>query len=192
MARGKKNCPKCNNELGGRTHLCSCGYHYPSGKMRKDLLKKVITIKGPKVYDTEGQGRKKCPDCNTIQAAIYQKCAKCGYDFSILAKKKKEEKAQIKAEKEKIRAEKQRLKDEVIAKKKAKREDKGQEKEISPLTKKLLLIPLPGEPKKITPKAHAKRILGYGEKRAKGLLHIAKMNKCWSHVDWGYVGERIK
>ena len=129
MARGKKNCPKCNIELGARTQLCSCGYHFPSNKMRKDLLKKTITTKEPKVYDTEGQGRKKCPDCGTIQAAIYQKCIKCGFDFSILARKKKEEKDKIKAEKDEARTEKQRIKDEAAAEKQSKRDEKNQEKD---------------------------------------------------------------
>ena len=190
MARGKKNCVNCNTELGARTQLCSCGYHFPSGEMKKDLLQKIVITKEQKIYDTEGQGRKKCPECDTIQAAIYKKCVKCNYDFSILSKQKKDEREEKKAEKEKIRAEKQQVKDEVSAEKKAKKEV---EKEVlSPLTKRLLLIPLPGESKKLTPKQHAKRILSYGEERSSILLQIARQNSYWKHVDWNIVEEGLK
>ena len=34
----QKICSNCNNGVGVRTILCGCGYHFPSGEMRKDLL----------------------------------------------------------------------------------------------------------------------------------------------------------
>ena len=192
MPQGKKICPNCHIVTGARTMLCSCGYHFPTKKVRKDLLKaKKLITKGPKTYDKEGKGRKRCPKCNTIIAAIYKKCIKCDYDFSILAKEKKAEKETIKAEKQKTREEKQLAK-EVAAKEKRKKKSEKQDEYISPLTAMLLQVPLPGEPKKITPRKHANRILKYGEKRARGLLNIAHLNKCWKHVDWDHVEEGLR
>lgn len=45
--------------------------------------------------------------------------------------------------------------------------------------------------KKLTPKQHAERILGYGVERAKILLFLARTRKYWSHVDWDIVEQRI-
>ena len=190
MAQGKKTCPNCHIVTGARTILCSCGYHFKLKKVRKDLLKKVVPKK-PKIYDTEGQGRKKCPKCNTIQAAIYKNCVKCDYNFSILAEEKKEEKEKLKAEKQKIREEKRIAKNKVKEEKKEQKTEKIKEEDISPLTRMLLKVALPGEPKHITPKQHARRILKYGDNRARNLLNIANLNKCWRHVDWDHVAKGI-
>jgi len=161
-SRGKKDCPNCNTEIGARCLLCSnCGYHFPTGEIRKDLLKeKKDTKVGPKIYKKLGKGKKKCPGCNIIIGGVSKKCPQCSFDF-IAAKKIEKKKKVVKKE--------------------------TKEDYIDPRVKKLLDIPVYVAPKKLSSKDHAERILSYGIERAKSLLFMAKIGKCWSHVNWDIV-----
>jgi len=166
--RGKKDCPNCHTELGARSSLCSCGYHFPTKQIREDLLKEKNKVVAPKIYTSLGQGRKKCPECNIIIGGVTKKCPGCGFDF-VSAKKEKDEKE----EKEKIL-------------KKA-RAPLKKEPEIN----RALGLPPYKAPKKITPEEHAERILSYGNKRAESLLEQSKDQK-WSHIDWDVVKKGLE
>jgi len=174
----KKQCPNCNLKLGPRTVLCSCGYHYPSKEVRKDILeeKNNRKIKTPIFYTEMGPCRKQCPSCNSIMMSREKVCLKCNFDF-ISAKKEKDDK------KLRVREEKKQKK------------EQDQSQTVSAKTKKILseLTPMYDfEPiKKLTSKEHAERILGYGEKVASHLLHSSKKNHCWSHVDWNIVEQGL-
>ena len=87
--RGRKDCPNCNTEIGARSHLCSCGYHFPSGESRKNLLTEQKVPTGPKTYQELDRGRKKCPGCDIILGGVTKICHKCNFDFA-LAKKEKD------------------------------------------------------------------------------------------------------
>ena len=113
----------------------------------------------------DGRGRKDCPNCNTEVGARTLFCA-CGFDFISAKKEKDAEKAQKKEEK-KI--------------------NKKVEEKISPMVKELMALPKYVAPQRHSPKDHAKRILSYGERRAKTLLALSRVHKYWSHVDWGEV-----
>lgn len=173
---GIKNCVNCNTEIGIRTHLCSnCGWHFPTGKVRKDLLEEKKTKKY-KTYDTEGPGRKKCPGCSIIVGGTTKNCFKCNFDF-VAAKVQKDHDIE-----EHKRA------------KKEKRDNKD-EKKNSPRTEKLLqeLRDCEGEVvlQHHTKKEHAERILDKGKEKAKLLYKYAKKHSCWSHVDWNYVRDEL-
>ena len=75
MAR--KECPNCKEQVGVRTILCACGYHYPSEKVRADLLAEKNKPKAP----SAGPGRKYCAGCKEIIGARCQLCPKCGYYY---------------------------------------------------------------------------------------------------------------
>lgn len=75
MAR--KTCPNCKEQVGVRTILCKCGYHYPSEKVRKDLLAAKTAPKGP----SAGQGKKFCKGCKEVIGARCHLCPKCGYYY---------------------------------------------------------------------------------------------------------------
>ncbi len=188
--RGRKDCPNCNTEVGARSYLCDCGYHFPSGEIRKDLLKVKVTPTGPKVYKELGKGRKKCPSCNIIIAGIVKNCHKCNFDF-ISAKKEKDE------IKDKIREEKKIIREGKIKKREEDREDKRKKKDIkveekiSPIVQELMKLPKYVAPIKFSPEDHAKRILGYGVRRAKILLSLAQKQRYWNHVDWGMVEQGL-
>ncbi len=77
--RGKKDCPNCNTELGGRTLLCSCGYHFLSKKMRPDLLEEK-KVEGSRVKDGAMACKKICPNCKIIISANSHLCD-CGHHF---------------------------------------------------------------------------------------------------------------
>lgn len=162
--RGRKDCPNCNTEIGARSSLCSCGYHFPTKEIRKDLLKEKNKIVVPKIYTSLGQGRKKCPGCNIIIGGVTKKCPGCGFDF-VSAKKEKDEKR-------------------VEKKKKVKKTPETEK--VNPEVEKLLSLPPYKAPKKLTSKEHAERILSYGKKRAESLLEQSKAQK-WSHIDWSIV-----
>ena len=170
---GKKDCPNCNTEIGGRTHLCNCGWHFSTKEMRKDLLKEKLKVKKEKIYTEAGAGRKTCPTCGNIVGARTMICSKCQLDFSSVEKEikiKKETKVEVKEEKESIGYK--------IIQKEIK-ESVGKKKiDHSGIFN-------------LTAEGHAKRILSYGVERAKVLLEIHGWSKCWYHVDWDIVKEGI-
>lgn len=172
---GVKTCVNCSKEIGIRTHLCSCGWHYPSGELRKDLLEEKKTKKN-KTYDTEGPGRKRCPECSLIVGGTTKICFGCSFDF-MAAKVKKDHEIE-----------------EAKQKKKEKRENKDK-KVDSPRTKKLLqeLLACEGEviSQHLTKKEHAQRILDEDREKAKFLYKYARKHNCWAHVDWNYVGYKL-
>lgn len=165
--RGKKECPGCKELIGARTLLCGCGYHYPSGKIRKDLLKaKADEVNFIKAHKTEGRGRKRCPKCDLIVGARVKTCS-CGFDFSLLTEKRAEEKK--------------------TAAKKEKPEKK--EEKIKPLVAECMRVKYE-EPPQLSKRDHAKRILKSSSAKVLALLH--RNNKSmWSHVDWDYVEQRL-
>jgi len=169
-SRGKKDCPNCKEEIAARSHLCgSCGWHFATKEVRKDLLeKKVAPIKN-KIYTSLGQGKKGCPECQTIVGAVTKICPKCNFDY-VLARKKIVEAKEIKKE-----AKRQKKKEQT------KSVDTRLPFDITPY------VP----PKKLSSMDHAKRILSYGTYRAKTLLFLAKYNKNWTHVDWKAVEEGL-
>lgn len=164
--RGRKDCPNCNTEIGARSHLCSCGYHFPSGEIRKDLLKSKQEPTASKTYNEEGRGRKKCPGCEIIIGGVTKICHKCGFDF-ISAKKDLDEIKEKEKKEKKVK---------VVA-----------EEKISSEVRELLTLPKYKPTLKLSSIGHAKRILSYGARRAKTLLALSKVHKCWGHVDWGEV-----
>lgn len=202
-SRGKKDCPNCNTEIGARCLLCdSCGYHFPSKEVRKDLLeeKNKPKTKEIKIFTESGIGRKTCSECSVIVAGVTKICPKCNYDFSILQKEKALKKEEIKRKKEEIRNEKELKKQEIRNKKALKREKKEEKKEslvgFNILQKELKEAGIQQgvmesieyvEPVKLSPKDHAKRILNYGKEKASILLKLHKWENRWSHVDWDIV-----
>lgn len=193
MAQGKKNCPNCNTELGARTHLCGCGWHYPTQSIRKDLLEEKKVIIPNQIYDSLKQGRKKCPGCGVIIGATIKTCFKCGFDF-IAAKKERDEKDEaLREEKRKLKAvekeEKEKIRQEMREKQSAKTVKRDS---ISPRIAKLLAeVGTYVAPPKITKKGHAKRILKIGVERAGMLLRLHDSHNYWSHVDWEIVRSNI-
>lgn len=179
--RGKKDCPNCNTELAARCYFCECGYHFPSKKVRKDLLEAKNTAKVPskaKVYDFAGKGKKKCPDigCGAIVAAVVKICPKCDFDYVAARKDKKKEKSEAKAAKQAKKAEKDE------------NNGKGKEQATSVVAKELLLLPPYEAPEELTPIEHAERILDYGKEKATALLDISRQkHTSWPHVDWNAV-----
>jgi len=175
MAQGKKTCPNCNTEIGARTQLCGCGYHFLSEKVRKDLLEEKDAAPKTKEHTSEGRGRKKCPECKVI-VGVRTKICPCGYDYAAHSKVRAEEKEKEKREK------------------KNGKEKEVKEVKMNPLTAELLAFVHQNpyeEPEIATKRDHAKRILSYGAERAKSLLLQHRIHSCWSHVDWDYVKEQV-
>ncbi len=108
------------------------------------------------------RGKKECPKCNHFNGLRQQVCTQCGEKFVPKEKVKKEKKP--KAVKP--------------------------EKELSKEIRELLLVEYKPPPI-LTPKKHAKRILGYGKDRAKALLFTAQKENRWKHVDWGKVEQGV-
>lgn len=73
-----KECPSCNKMVGVRTDQCKCGYSFLMRAMRKDLLKKKSSKKGP------GYGKKFCPSCKKKVGAASKKCIHCDIIFSTI------------------------------------------------------------------------------------------------------------
>ena len=162
--RGRKDCSNCGTEIGARSHLCGhCGFHFPSGEVRKDLLKLKQTPVSSKKYTELGKGRKKCPGCGIIIGGVTKICPDCSFDFSTVVKEKVE--------------------------KKEKKVDKSEY--VSPTVQRLLSMPMYEAPEELSSKDHALRILSYGADRAMSLLEMAKIRKCWSHVDWDFVEKEL-
>lgn len=138
------------------------------------------------------KGKKTCPECSTEMTAITRECPTCGYDFSAAKKIRDEQLLAKQEEKRRIREEKRKQTEE---EKEQKKKDKKPTKQeyINPVVVDMLATMdfSTEEKKKMTPIAHAKRILKYGTERASNLLKQAKSLKTWSHVDWEYVEERI-
>ncbi len=176
MPLGKKTCTNCNTEIGARTKLCDCGWYFPEGKLRKDLLQAKKVPEKNKVYISEGRGRKKCPGCQLIIGGVTKTCFSCGFDF-VSAKKEKDAAAEeIKAKKEEEKEKTKTVEGE----------------KISPMTAQLLQeVGLYEAPEKLTPKEQAQRILSYGKERASALLMLAKAHHCWSHVSWDVVEQGL-
>jgi len=105
------------------------------------------------------RGKKDCPKCNTEVGARCHFCPNCKFDFSSVKKE--------------------------VKKKEVEKEKK--EEYIDPRINKLLDMPMYITPKRLSSKDHAERILSYGKERAKSLLFMAKIGKCWSHVNWDIV-----
>lgn len=193
MSQGKKTCPNCKKIVGGRTNLCGCAYHFPSQEIRKDLLKaKNEALTGPQIYSEKGPGRKTCPGCNIIVAAILKTCFKCGFDFAAL---KKERDAKLQEEKEEKLAKRELRQQKEREERQAKKElrekaRKGSTEALSPQMQEMLKIKHEPMPKR-SPIEHAKRILSYGAVRASLLLQQARNLRIWSHVDWNYVEARL-
>lgn len=170
--RGRKDCPNCKTEIGARSHLCDCGYYFPSKEIRKDLLKARVVPTGPKTYKELGRGRKLCPGCGIILGGVTKICHKCNFDFTSAKKEK----------------------DIILAKnkedKKEKKDTKVEEK-ISPIVQELMKLPKYKAPIKLSSKDHAKRILSYGVRRAKILLSLAQKQRYWNHVDWGVIEQGL-
>jgi hypothetical protein len=173
--KGKRKCINCGAEIGYRTHLCDCGWYYPENKLRMDLLKdkQDKSSSAQMYYDTVGRGKKKCPGCNKIVGGRLETCY-CGFDF-----------VSAKGEKDKVTEQRK-------IEKQQKRDDAPSTKEISPQTAKILagLTPFTASPT-LTKREHAERVLGYGKERAAILLQQARLEKCWSHVDWDYVEQKL-
>ena len=164
-SRGKKDCPNCTTEIAARTQLCgSCGWHFVTKEIRKDLLEKKNAPIEIKTYTSLGQGRKKCPECDVIVGACTKICPKCEFDFSSVKKE--------------------------VKLKREKKPEKEERKETS-LVKELRRESKYVAPDKISPADHAKRVLSYGPDRAKILLNIALKNKVWNHVDWNIVEKEL-
>jgi RNA polymerase subunit RPABC4/transcription elongation factor Spt4 len=144
--RGKKQCENCKEVIGARTLLCGhCGYHFPEGKVRKDLLEEKAKPKEAKTYASLGRGRKQCSNCDTIVGAVTKICPNCQSPFQ------KKVKAEPKPKKQK--------------------EEKAK---IPASHTELFNLPSPVIIPKLTPKQHAERILGYGTERATALLKQSK------------------
>ena len=169
--RGKKDCSNCNTEIGARSLLCDqCGYHYPSGKVRQDLLDEKNKPKEIVTYDKGGRGRKTCPGCSVIVGAVTKTCPKCSFDFTTIVKEKakKKEKANDEPKKEGPSRGEMIIRREI-------EESKGKD----PVDFSFLDC--------VTPNDHAERILGYGKERATNLLKQHKTGNTWSHVNWKVV-----
>ena len=79
MPLGKKNCPNCSKENGGRTILCECAYHFPTKEIRQDLLEEKNKNIEKKL--SSGDGRlKTCPNCSK-EIHIKTLLCKCGWHF---------------------------------------------------------------------------------------------------------------
>ena len=169
--RGKKDCENCNTEIGARSLLCNkCGYHYPSGKVRQDLLEESLKPKEAAIYTKGGRGRKTCPKCEVIVGAVTKTCPKCSFDFTTIVKVKIKKKQKADGEPKKegpSRAE-------IIVRREFE-ESKGK----APTNCESLNC--------YTSKDHAERILGYGKERATMLFKLHKWGHSWPHIDWNIV-----
>lgn len=185
--RGKKDCPNCKAEIAARSLICEeCGFHYPSGVVRKDLLTVKQQPKKAEVYTEGGKGRKQCPKCNVFIAAVTKECPQCQHDFRA-EKKEKAEKS--------IR---EVIHEVAEGASEVKREEP--QRKVIDETMKILMkeeerlrnrVPVVREPQANTPEEHAKKILGYGKKRASLLLNMHKYGQTWSHVNWKMVEEGL-
>lgn len=173
-SRGKKDCPNCKAETAARSHLCrSCGWHFATKEVRKDLLEKKVDPIKNKIYTSLGQGKKGCPECQTIVGAVTKICPKCNFDY-------------VSARKEIVEA--KIIKDE---EKNQKKEEEKVEKTISAAAQEFIKAPPYVAPKQLSSVDHAKRILSYGPVQAKVLLSLSQNNKNWNHVDWKTVEEGL-
>ena len=177
MAKGKKNCPKCNLELGCRVLNCSCGHIFNS---KKEIVESTV------------------PD---IKQALSTE-----EDSIISAAKVKKEKKSNKNDSEAISEDGEEVKQfqfktyegtgnvEGIIKKRKTYE--RPDLEIERLMKDpevCRIYPVPsGVPvEKLTAREQAHQVLGLGKKRATSLLKIAQMEKYWRTVDWKYVAKEL-
>ena len=219
--RGMKSCPNCHASIGARTLLCHCGYHYPSEKMRPDLLAAKTAPSGP----SAGQGRKFCAGCNEIIGARTQLCEHCGYHYpsqevrkDLLEEKKNASITQETYYKEEGRGRKRcpdctkivggRLercycgfdfvsrKKEVDKLREKEKVEKAKKKEvepkhISPLTAQLLVELGEYEESPDMTKREHAERILENRDSAKILLLQHRIHHCWSHVDWDYVEEKL-
>jgi len=193
--RGRKDCPNCNTEIGARTLLCpSCGYHFSSKEVRKDLLEESLKKKeksGPIYYTELGRGRKECPSCKSIVGGVIKECPKCNFDFLSAKKVKDAEKEKIREKSRKRREikkeETEKAREEKAKARAVKKEEKAEGYVMRTPMHLRFEIPEHKPYLKLTPQEHAERILSYGDDRARSLLVIAKINKGWKHVDWDVV-----
>ncbi len=180
--RGIKICPNCEKKIGGRTKLCSCGWYFPEGKLRTDLLQEQKkTSSGQTYYEEEGRGRKRCPQCKKIVGAPLRICY-CGFDFAA----QKEKTRPLK--KEKTRTE--NLEEEIEDIAPDKREMTPWEKEEAEILNHFRSHPHE-VPKKMSKREHAERVLSLGKERALALYNYAKTHGGWKHCDWDYVGKQL-
>jgi hypothetical protein len=171
--RGRKDCENCNTEIGSRSLLCDkCGYHYPSGKVRPDLLAEKNAPKEAAIYKKGGRGRKQCPECNIFIGAVTKICPKCDFDFSTIVKVEKKQKHVEAAKKEGPS-----LTDVLLRKEAA-----------SLKGKKVFVSDYIGD---MNHQEHAERILGYGKARATNLLMLHRTGSTWGHVNWKIVEEGL-
>jgi hypothetical protein len=186
MARGKKNCPNCGAELGARTHLCECGYHFPSQRIRKDLLeaREEEAKKGDK--KVLGRGRKQCPNCQKIVGVRTRVC-ECGYNFSIKSSKtsKKAPVTEINSSEPTEENSEENSEESLDVAPKTKREIENEE----------IIAYFNAHPheasRKMTKREYAEEILSKGTHRALFLFNYARRHKVWPHVDWDHVAEQL-
>lgn len=183
--KGIKLCKGCGNEIGAPTQLCKiCGYHYPSGKIRQDLLNAVVE-KVVKTYSGPGRGIKQCgnPKCKIYIGGRNAVCPKCGFDFTV----GKTEKAQAKEDAQTARQEKRNHK----------HETEVDHNKISAKTAEILKGISRGTIEvspsiKPSHRENAEQLFEEsGDDHVKFMNFYRKKNKCWTHIDWKYVEKRL-
>ena len=164
MAKGKKNCPKCNLELGCRVLNCSCGYIFNNKKENTEPIISAAKVKKeskknapksePEVISEEGE------EVKQFQFKTYEGT---GNVEGTIKKRKTYERPDLEIER--------LMKDPEVCR----------------------IYPVPaGVPvEKLTAREQAHQVLGLGKKRAASLLKIAQMEKYWRTVDWKYVAKEL-
>ena len=162
-----KTCPKCSTKCGVRTLKCpkdDCDHEFSKSKKKEKVIAPPPTNDGNL---SSGRGKKTCPEenCGKVVGIRTQICPFCKHKFQ----------------------------QKVIEEPKLDRPDKVRKvvKKLDIPSDKDIITPKGINLEEVTPKEHAHRVLGYGEKRARALLHMHQKTKCWGHVDWNYVEEEL-
>lgn len=71
MAKGRKQCPACQELVGAPLKQCSCGWSFTTGSMQP------LPTPKPKLR----QGRKRCPACQELVGIALKQCS-CGWSFT--------------------------------------------------------------------------------------------------------------
>jgi RNA polymerase subunit RPABC4/transcription elongation factor Spt4 len=175
MAKGKKNCPNCKEEVGARVLQCNCKYHF---FQKKILLEMIYVPIEKKDYSSEGKGRKKCPQCTNIVGVRTIVCPKCNYNFFSA----KEEIVVIKEEQKKVDKPLKHL-NPIIEQLKQEQEQKQEQENCD--------IQIIEDVKNLSPDEHIDRIMKLSKERILNLINMSKDNK-WGHVNWNKIKSRYE
>jgi len=181
MAKGKKNCPKCNLELGCRVLNCSCGHIFNSKK----------EIKEPTVPDIK-QALSTEEDSIIFAAKVKKEKKSKKNDSNSESKTTSEDGEEVKKFQFKAYSGTENTAGTIKKIKTYERPDLEIERLMKdPEVCRIYPVPAGVPVEKLTAKEQAHQVLGLGKKRATSLLKIAQVEKCWKTTDWKYVAKEL-